>query len=167
VPNPPGNVDFSRFESADAQKKTARERLAMHSTNAACAGCHKITDPIGLALENLDGIGQYRTTENGAVIDASGTLDGVPFNDAAGLGRAMRDNPATTSCVVQRLASYALGRNAAGGDKPYVDYLNQTFARDDYDFLELLRRVALSETLFAVRPPAGAGYGMQTARTAP
>lgn len=167
VPNPPGNVDFSRFESADAQKKTARERLAMHSTNAACAGCHKITDPIGLALENLDGIGQYRTTENGAVIDASGTLDGVPFNDAAGLGRAMRDNPATTSCVVQRLASYALGRNAAGGDKPYVDYLNQTFARDDYDFLELLRRVALSETLFAVRPPAGAGYGMQTARMAP
>lgn len=167
VPNPPGNVDFSRFESADAQKKTARERLAMHSTNAACAGCHKITDPIGLALENLDGIGQFRTTENGAVIDASGTLDGVPFNDAAGLGRAMRDNPATTSCVVQRLASYALGRNAAGDDKPYVDYLNQTFARDDYDFLELLRRVALSETLFAVRPPAGAGYGMQTARMAP
>jgi hypothetical protein len=167
VPNPPGNVDFSRFESADAQKKTARERLALHSTNAACAGCHKITDPIGLALENLDGIGQFRTTENGAVIDASGTLDGAPFNDAAGLGRAMRDNPATTSCVVQRLASYSLGRNAGGSDKPFVDYLNQSFAHDDYDFLQLLRRVALSDTLFAVRPPAGASSGVQTARMEP
>ena len=167
VPNPPGNVDFSRFESADAQKKTARERLALHSTNAACAGCHKITDPIGLALENLDGVGQFRSTENGAVIDASGTLDGVPFQDAAGLGRAMRDNPATTSCVVQRLASYALGRNAGGGDKPYVDYLNQLFARNDYDFLELLRRVALSEALFAVKPPVGASSGAPTARMNP
>ncbi len=167
VPNPPGNVDFSRFESADAQKKTARERLALHSTNAACAGCHKITDPIGLALENLDGIGQFRRTENGAVIDASGTLDGVPFTDAAGLGRAMRDNPATTSCVVQRLASYSLGRNAGGSDKPFVDYLNQSFSHDDYDFLELLRRVALSDTLFAVKPPVGASSGVQTARTEP
>jgi hypothetical protein len=101
------------------------------------------------------------------MIDASGTLDGIPFNDAAGLGRAMRDNPATTSCVVQRLASYALGRNAGGSDKPFVDYLNQSFARDDYDFLELLRRVALSDTFFAVKPPVGASSAVQIARMEP
>ena len=150
VPDPPGDVDFSDFESAEAQKKAARERLILHSTNAACAGCHKITDPIGLALENLDGVGQFRTIENGATIDASGDLDGTQFTDAAGLGAALRNNPATTACVVQRLASYALGRNAGKSDKAFVEYLQQRFERDDHRFLELLRRVALSNTLFTV-----------------
>ena len=167
VPDPPGNVDFSRFESADAQKKTARERLALHSTNAGCAGCHKITDPIGLALENLDGIGQFRSTENGARIDASGTLDNIAFADAAGLGRAMRENPAATACVVQRLASYALGRNAVSTDKPFVEYLNKSFAHDNYRFMPLLRRVALSATLFAVTAQPGPMPGVQTARREP
>ena len=74
---------------------TLRERLTAHRTEPACAGCHQLTDPIGLGLENLDGAGQLRTTENGLPIDASGDLDGIPFADAAGLGQAIRDNPAT------------------------------------------------------------------------
>ncbi|MFL2769949.1 MAG: DUF1588 domain-containing protein [Rhodospirillaceae bacterium] len=79
VPDPPGDVDFSLFEDPNSPNKTARERLTAHSTEPACAGCHKITDPIGLALEQLDGIGQLRTSENGVVIDVSGNLDGTPL----------------------------------------------------------------------------------------
>src|SRR5690606_7737678 len=79
VPEPPGDVDFTLFEDPDSSLKTARERLVAHANVPACAGCHKITDPIGLALENFDGAGQFRTTENGAPIDTSGELDGISF----------------------------------------------------------------------------------------
>jgi hypothetical protein len=151
VPDPPGNVDFALFESAGAQQKTARERLALHSTAPACAGCHKITDPIGLALENLDGLGQFRHLENEAPIDASGDLDGVAFTDAAGLGRAMHDNPAASACVVQRLAAYAFGRPVGPDEKPFLAYLNDAFERDGFVFPELVRRVASSDTLYAVK----------------
>ena len=154
VPDPPGDVDFSLFEDPNSPNKTARERLTAHRTAPACAGCHKITDPIGLALENLDGIGQLRTMENGALIDASGDLDGSPFTDAAGLGRAVSTNPATTSCVTQRLASYALGRSAGPAEREFVKYLEQGFMDDEYSFPALLRRIALSDALFAISAPS-------------
>ena len=130
VPDPPGNVDFSKFEAADTLGKTARQRLTAHRTDPACSGCHQIMDPVGLGLENLDGVGQFRTTENGAPIDPSGELDGQKFADAASLGKAIHDDPAATSCVVERLASYALGRKA--DDKPYLQYLGKKFADDHY-----------------------------------
>lgn len=153
VPDPPGDVDFSLFEDPNSPNKTARERLTAHRTAPACAGCHKITDPIGLGLETLDGIGQLRTTENGAPIDPSGDLDGTPFADAAGLGKALYSNPATTSCVAGRLASYALGRSPAQTDKEFLKYLDRRFVSDGYQFPKLLRRIALSDALFAVTAP--------------
>ncbi len=152
VPDPPGDVDFSLFESPEVALKTARERLTLHRTNAACAGCHKITDPIGLALEHLDGLGQYRTVENGTTIDASGELDGLAFTDAAGLGKAMHDNPATATCVVDRLASFAVGRHLGARDKETLAYFERQFADSGYRFPDLLRRIALSDAFFAVTP---------------
>jgi hypothetical protein len=153
VPDPPGDVDFSLFEDPNSPNKTARERLTAHRTAPACAGCHKITDPIGLALENLDGIGQLRTTENGVLIDASGDLDGIPFTDAAGLGVAVSTNPATTSCVTHRLASYALGRSIGNSDRDLMKHLEQGFENDGYNFPALLRRIAYSDALFTISAP--------------
>jgi len=153
VPEPPGDVDFSLFEDPNSPNKTARERLTAHRTSPACAGCHKITDPIGLGLENLDGIGQLRTTENGAMIDASGDLDGIVFTDAASLGMTVSANPATTSCVTQRLASYALGRSIGAEDRELLEYLGQGFEDDGYRVPALLRRIAYSDALFAISVP--------------
>src|SRR5581483_3074742 len=73
VPRPPANVDFSIVENPNSNYHTARDRLEAHRKNPVCAGCHKIMDPMGLALENFDGAGEYRDTERGAKIDASGT----------------------------------------------------------------------------------------------
>ena len=92
--------------------KTARERLKAHSTVATCAGCHKLMDPIGLALENFDGAGAFRDDENGAAIDASGDLDGIKYKDAAGLGVALHDNSNAASCLVNRLYGYAIRPHA-------------------------------------------------------
>jgi hypothetical protein len=154
VPAPPGDVDFSQFEDPDSPNRTARDRLTVHSVEPACSGCHKIMDPIGLGLEQLDGIGQFRTTENGAVIDASGDLDGIPFTDGAGLGRAMYDNPATTACVANRLMEYAIGRSLIGSDRAFATYLHDRFAEDGYRFPDLIRLIATSDAFFAVAPPA-------------
>jgi hypothetical protein len=144
VPRPPANVDFSAVENPKSTIKTQRERVAMHLTNPVCAGCHKITDPIGLALENFDGAGKYRTTEKGAPIDASGSLDGKDFKDIVGLSKALHDAPALTSCLVNRTASYGLGGVVSEDKKALLAYFNQRFDADGYRFKSLLRAIALS-----------------------
>jgi len=154
VPDPPGDVDFTQFEDPNSPNKTARDRLTVHSQNPSCAGCHKMTDPIGLGFENFDGLGQMRDSENGAPIDASGELDGVLYHNAPELAAALRSNPALPSCFVHRLSSYALGRSLNGGDNDFVGYLEKTFAKDGYDIVQLLRRIALSESLYTVAPLA-------------
>jgi hypothetical protein len=142
------------FNDPNAPSRTARDRLKAHTTVAACAGCHKITDPIGLGLEVFDGAGELRATENGVLLDTTGFLDGVAFGGPAELGAVVRDNPAVTSCVVERLTAYAMARQLTRGDREFVDYLEETFADDDYRFSDLLRRVALSDALYTVSRPA-------------
>jgi hypothetical protein len=155
VPMPPANVNFSIVQDTSNPKfRTARERLTAHRTDQVCAGCHKLIDPIGLGLENFDGAGQYRATENGAAIDASGDLDGIAFNDAAGLGQAMHDNPATTACIVSKIYRYAAGRPTEPGENAYMTWLKGRFQADGYRLPDLLRRVALSEAFYRVSPVA-------------
>ncbi len=155
VPDPPGNVNFNIVQdTANPNYKTVRQRLTAHATEAMCTGCHKITDPMGLALENFDTIGGFRESENGAGIDASGELDGVRFANAAGLGKAVHDNPKSASCVVQRAYDYAVGRAATKSEEGWrTTVLEKAFAADGYRLPALLRRIALSDTLYRVRPP--------------
>lgn len=150
VPDPPPNVDFSLIDDAEHKFKTARERVDVHLENPACAGCHRLTDPMGLALENFDGAGQYRTEENGARIDTSGSLDGVKFTDAAGLGRAMRDSPATSSCLVSRLFAYSVARKMEPADNPYLKRLQGQFAEQGYRVRSLMRDIATGPGFFAM-----------------
>jgi hypothetical protein len=150
VPDPPPNVDFSIVEDPHAVFHTARERVTAHLKNPVCAGCHRITDPIGLALENFDGAGQFRTTEKGAMIDASGSLDGHAFKDAAGLGQALHDSPALTSCLVRRVYSYGVGSGDTGGRNELMAYYDKEFAAQGYKFKSLLRDIALSDAFFTV-----------------
>jgi hypothetical protein len=156
VPRPPPNVDFSIIEDPKSTLRTARERLAAHRANPVCAGCHKLTDPIGLALENFDGAGQYRTTERGAPIDASGNLDGNPFADAIGLAQTLHDNPALPACLVSRVYGYAIGRAPAAGAADILPYLGAQFAAHGYKLPELLRTVALSSAFSTVTSGATA-----------
>lgn len=162
VPDPPPDVDFSGFNDPNSTARTARERLDAHSTNAACAGCHRITDPIGLALENFDGAGQFQLMENGVLIDTSGDLDGVAFEDSVGLGRALRDNPAATACLVNRLYAYASGHMLSPRD-PWMTYLEETFAKDGYSVKALLKRIATSKGYYAVQPPEVSSESIETA----
>ncbi|MAT51767.1 MAG: hypothetical protein CMK32_11355 [Porticoccaceae bacterium] len=154
VPRPPPNVDFSNFEDAAGDFKTARERLVRHSSDPACANCHKITDPIGLGFENFDGAGQFRAREGGALIDASGELDGIPFADASALGEAVKQHPGTTECVVSRLLANAINRPNRAEDVAVIDDLLGDFAQHGYRITDLMRSIALSEAFFAVAEPS-------------
>ena len=156
VPDPPGNVNFTVVQdTGNPLYKTARERLKAHATEAMCTGCHKITDPLGLGLENFDSAGGFRTSENGAKLDTSGDLNSVRYNDAPGLGKAIHDAPATTQCLVKRLSSYALGRAAVAAESDWVKSLETGFAQEGYRLPDLMKRIATSPEFFRVTAPAG------------
>ena len=155
VPDPPGNVNFTVVQdTSNPRFKTARERVTAHRTDPTCAGCHKIIDPIGLALENFDSLGAYRAAENGAAIDASGELDGVAFSDVAGLSKAVHDSPVLPACLVNRAYSYAVGHTAQKGEGEFVKYLEKSFAADGYRIPALLRRISESDAFYRVSPMA-------------
>jgi hypothetical protein len=167
VPDPPSNVDFSQFNHASATKvATARERLDIHNSEKACASCHKITDPIGLALENFDGAAQFRTLENDVRIDTRGELDGVKYDDASGLGEALAKSPAVTQCVVNRALAYARGRAVGKADNAMVAWLHERFESDGYRLRGLLESIATSEAFYAVSAPKADPGKMPPAKTA-
>jgi hypothetical protein len=160
IPAPPGNVNFAVAQDThNPNFKTMRDRLTAHRTDPTCAGCHKLMDPIGLALETFDSDAGYRTSENGQPIDTSGELDGVGFSDAAGLGRAIHDNPATGACLARRLYSYATGRAPARRDMAWIRFLEKRFAADGYRVPDLMRQIAASENFYRLAPPTGNAGG--------
>jgi len=167
VPAPPANVNFAvAQDTSNPDYKTARARLTAHRTNPTCAGCHRIMDPIGLALENFDGIGAFRMQENGAPIDASGELDGAHFANAKDLGKAIHDNPAAASCLVDTLSKYAGGQASVKGDREWMQWLNGRFVAERYRVPALLRTLALSNGFYAIAEP-GKRTGLSTAALRP
>ena len=150
VPDPPGNVNFAVVQdTTNAVLRTARARLSAHANDPTCAGCHRITDPIGLPLERFDGIGAFRPMENNTAIDVTGTLEGAGFSGAAGLGKALAANPATTQCVAARALEYASGRSSEQIED-MVEALDKDFAADGYRFRALMLRVATLPSLYQI-----------------
>ena len=154
VPPPPGDIDFSEFaEEGGENRRTARDRLTVHVANEVCAGCHSLMDPIGLAFEQLDGIGVYRESENGATIDPSGQLDGEAFADARGLGEVLARHPGLGPCFVDGLYRYAVGRDLVPGERELVAELSARFERDGYRLRDMLRAIALSDAFRSASGP--------------
>jgi hypothetical protein len=114
--DPPANVP-PLAESPAARGQSARERLAAHQSVPICANCHMPFDPLGLALENFDNVGQWRTVDGGTPIDASGTfIDGTRFNGPAELREGLlKYSDAYYANITQQLLSHALNRKGRGG----------------------------------------------------
>lgn len=152
VPPPPPDVDFSLLEDA-GDVATARERIDIHTTNPSCAGCHLITDPIGLALENFDGAGNYREKENNVVIDTTGVLDGVNYGDPDGLAVALRDHEKLPTCLVNRAYAYGTGGPVdMRSDREVLEFFEARFVEQGYKVKDLLRDIATSQVFKQVRP---------------
>lgn len=154
VPVPPPNVDFKLVQDIhDPEHKTARDRLTVHQENPACAGCHSITDPIGLSMENYDAIGAFRTQENGAPIDVSGTFDGKPYKGLIGLSQLLHASPDVPNCLVKRVYEYGVGRQATASEESWIEYAGGQFAAERYQLPALMRRIATSRAFQLVAPP--------------
>lgn len=112
---------------------TTRERYSQHSADPACAGCHAFIDPIGFGFEGFDGVGAFRTQENGmtvdesgsveALIDADGSATSVPFNGARELGQVLGANAAVQSCVLEHYFHFVSGRSDLSEDECTLEQL--------------------------------------------
>ncbi len=113
-PAPPPNVPLLEETAgvADARLLSVRERMEQHRSNPQCTSCHRVIDPLGLALENFDVTGQWRIKDNGVTIDPSGTLyDGSSISGPAGLRQALlKRSDVVVSSFTESLMTYALGR---------------------------------------------------------
>jgi hypothetical protein len=143
IPAPPVDVDPSIPEPS-GEAVTLRDRVAEHLENPSCAGCHSLTDPIGLSLENFDGLGRWRDTEHGALIDATGSLDGVDFEDPVGLAHTVREHPDFSLCLIRTLARYANGRMETSAENAWVHTLDARFMDHDYRLLPMVRELVAS-----------------------
>ncbi len=152
-PPPPPNVPELK-DSRDPRKVLPmREQLAAHRANPACAGCHAQMDQLGFALENFDGIGEWRDIyASGARVDASAQLpDGTKFNGPADLRKVLRTHSDEfTTTVTEKLLTYALGRGLEASDAPAVRKIKRDADRENYRFAALIQAIVTS-TPFTMR----------------
>jgi hypothetical protein len=152
-PPPPANVPPLEEPEPGQRARTMRERMEQHRVNPACAACHEIMDPAGLAMENFDAIGRWRDTEeDGSRIDASGSLPGGrAFVGVAGLRDAILERPDVfVGTLTEKLLTYALGRGVDHRDGPAVRAIVRAAADDDYTLSSLVLAIAES-TPFQMR----------------
>jgi hypothetical protein len=145
APTPPADVPPLE-EKPTATAKSVRERIEQHRASPACAGCHKIMDPIGLAMENFDAVGRWRATDEGVAIDASGQLvDGTPLNGPASLRKAMLDRQDVfIAALTEKLMMYGVGRETKYHDMPAVRMVTRAAAKHRYRFSDLILGVVKS-----------------------
>ena len=158
-PPPPDVVPPFQEETEAAKPKSVRERLELHRRNPACAGCHRMIDPAGLALENFDAVGAWRTRDGGTrgtPVDASGQLvDGTKVDGVIALRDAlMRDPDIFVSTVTEKLMTYALGRGLTASDMPAVRAIVRDARRDGYRFSSIVMGIVRSVP-FQMRTAAG------------
>jgi cytochrome c551/c552 len=155
-PDPPPNVPALKEAAAGSNTPlTMRQQMEAHRANPACAGCHKMMDPIGFAMENFDGIGKWRTKDAGQNVDASGKLtDGTKIAGVVDLRNALlRYSPQFARTVTEKLLTYALGRGVEYQDMPVVRSIVRQSARDDYRFSALIEGIVKSEPFQMNRKP--------------
>ncbi len=165
VPPPPPGVDTNLPSVEEARPLTNRERLAAHTSDKVCAGCHHLIDPIGFGLEKFDAIGMYREKQrmlfdpeyHGAdvnrpkpkevflTLDTAGQVAGLPepqFSSARQLGELLARTPQCQECIVKQLFRYMSGRQDTPADIPMIRIALEDFRKSGYRYKELVVSLA-------------------------
>jgi hypothetical protein len=138
---------LEKQDQAKVAHLTLRQRTELHRTDAVCASCHRILDPIGFGLENFDAIGRWRDTDDsGGAIDATGELPGGKrFSAPKELKVIIAARQADLARnLTEKLLAYALCRQLEGYDEIVVDRLMETIAKDGYRMQTLITEVVTS-----------------------
>ena len=156
---PPDQVPELDEAAANMEIRTNRDRYAQHTSDPACAGCHKLIDGIGFTFENYDTLGDWRDTDNGHPVDASGELLGTdvdgPVTDAIDLIHTLAGSRRVHDCHVTNWSRYALGRSTTRADTPHLQQLQTAFWDSQGDIQGLLVNLVASpmfRTLEEVTP---------------
>jgi len=146
VPAPPPNVPALEASSQEGKTLSVRQMLEAHRANPTCASCHARMDPLGFSLENFDAVGQWRTTDAGQAIDASGVLlDGTKVTGPAALQRALvAQKQQFVRSVTEKLLTYTLGRGVEYYDAPAIRGIVRSAGADDYRWSSLILGIVKS-----------------------
>jgi hypothetical protein len=147
TPPPPPLPNVPPLEtSAEEAPRTLRERMERHRASPTCAGCHKLMDPLGFALENFDATGAWRTREAGVPLDASGQLaDGTKVDGVVALRNALlARSDVFLRTLTEKLMTYALGRGLQSFDMPVVRDIVRKAERQDYRFSGIIMGIVTS-----------------------
>ena len=125
---------------------TIRERLAFHSADPYCSGCHNRIDPVGYAFEHFGAMGEWRDTwEGGQTVDASGTLDGSDFHDATELISFLATSPRAQRCYAKKWMEYALGRPLSSSERCLLEPIQERFVESGGNIQQLLIDISTSD----------------------
>jgi hypothetical protein len=152
-PPPPPNVPSLKNDET-VKNLTMRQRMELHRSNATCAACHRMMDPLGFALENFDGIGQWRGNMGPGTppIDSSGVLpDGTKFDGPAGLREVLvSKQDMFVETLTESLLTYALGRGVEEYDRPVLRQITREAASDNYRWSSIILGI-VNSTPFQMR----------------
>jgi hypothetical protein len=145
-PAPPPNVPALTDNEVGQEAKSLRARLEEHRRTPACASCHRVMDPLGFALENFDGIGEWRVKEQGGNVDPEGQLaDGTKVDGPVALRQALNKHPEMfVRTVTEKLMTYGLGRGLDHRDMPLVREIARDAAKNNYKWSSLVLGIARS-----------------------
>jgi cytochrome c551/c552 len=145
-PAPPANVPPLKESGDDDKPVSVRERMEQHRAQEPCASCHKLMDPIGMALENFDAVGVWRNHDGGYPIDASGQMfDGSKLDGPVSLRQAiLSHSDAFIGTFTENLLAYGIGRVPASSDMPVVRAIEREAAQKNNRFVSFIMGVVTS-----------------------
>jgi uncharacterized protein DUF1588/uncharacterized protein DUF1592/uncharacterized protein DUF1585 len=155
-PPPPPNVPLFKENKENGKPQSVRQTMELHRQNEPCHSCHQLMDPIGLALENFDAVGAWRTKDSGLPIDASSKMfDGSKLDGPLSLRKAiLSHSDAFIETFTERLMAYGLGRVVDYQDMPMVRAIERDAARDDNHFQAFVLAIVKSMPFQARRAEA-------------
>ncbi len=164
-PPPPPDVPALKENDEGGDAQPLRQRMEAHRRDPGCASCHRVMDPLGFALENFDGVGEWRTREAAGAIDAEGQLaDGTRVDGPVALRQALTRRPEQfVRTATEKMLTYALGRGVDYRDMPLVRAIAADAARRGYRFSALVSGIVTS-TPFQMKKAQGAALGQAASR---
>lgn len=157
-PPPPPDVPELEASTKDAKGLSLREQMALHSSNATCANCHALMDPLGLALENYNAVGSWRDRDGKHEVDARGELPtGEKFSGAKGLKEVLMSKKKDfLRAFTEKMMTYALGRGLVFDDRCTIEEIVERVEDDGATFSRMVREVVRSDP-FRMRTATGGG----------
>jgi mono/diheme cytochrome c family protein len=167
TPPPPG-VESNLSQTTGDAPRTVRARLEQHRENATCRQCHGVIDPMGLALENFDAVGQFRTTDRmaaNAPIDASSVLpSGLSINGPSEVREYLSSSPAKfAQSFTEKLMMYAVNRELEYFDMPQVRKVVRNSARDNYTLTSIVQGIVHTDAFLKQGPAHAPAAGAKAA----